>query len=154
MEDFDPTAERTMRWVNEDSESPVVQESSDSPPDRDSAVEEVLGIDHLSTDGKVSGDQLQTRNNSTRELPQSEAEARPASLDWETDTHTQVLTDPQTDTDAQVQGVRTRAGRVAKKANRLIESMVQKPFYIRGVESHLKKRTGSLLLSNVFFCMK
>lgn len=156
-EDFDPmnVEERTMRWVNEDTESLVAQES-ESPGVQDSAVEEALGTDHLSSDGEESSDELQTQEISSRELPQSEIEASPTSLDvnfdCDTDTHTPVLTDTHTDThtDTQVpvpdvQGVRTRAGRVVKKVNRLIESMVQKPFYIQGVGSNLKKRTGSFL---------
>ncbi len=70
--------------------------------------------------------------------------------DCDTDTHTQVQTDIQTDTDTHVpvpdiQCVRTRAGRVVKKVNRLIESMVQKPFKLQGVGNHFKKRSGSFL---------
>lgn len=96
----------------------------------------------------------QIEENSSRDLPQSRVQSSSSSLDvnidCDTDTQAQVLIDSQTDTDTQVpvtdvQGVRTRAGRVVKKVNRLIESMVQKPFYLQGVGSNLKKRTGSFL---------
>ncbi len=79
-----------------------------------------MGTDHFSLDREESSDQLQTKENSSRDLPQTESEASPTSLDvnpdCDTDTHTQVQTDTQTDTDTQipvpdVQGVRTRAGR-------------------------------------------
>lgn len=139
--------ERTMRWVNQESESPLVHNFD---------VEEAMGTDHNILDRKESSDQRQTKENSSRDLPQSEAETSPTSLDvnfdCDTDTRTraQVQTDIQTDTDNQVpvpdvQGVRTRAGRVVKKVNRLIESMVQKPFKLQGVGNHLKKRSGSFL---------
>lgn len=41
--------------------------------------------------------------------------------------------------------VRTRAGRVSKRVNRLIEFMVQKPFDLRGFVSSVNKRSQSLL---------
>lgn len=134
-----------MRWVNQESESPLVQNFD---------VEEAMGTDHNILDRKGSSDQLQTKENSGGDLPQSEAETSPTSLDvnlgCDMETHTLVQTDIQTDTDTQVpvpdvQGVRTRAGRVVKKVNRLIESMVQKPFNLQGVGNHLKKRSGSFL---------
>uniref|UniRef100_A0A9J8BSI6 Gypsy retrotransposon integrase-like protein 1 n=1 Tax=Cyprinus carpio carpio TaxID=630221 RepID=A0A9J8BSI6_CYPCA len=147
VENVDPPdlEERTMRWVNQESESPLVQNFD---------VEEAMGTDHNILDRKESSDQLQTNENSGGDLPQSEAETSPTSLDvnlgCDMETHTLVQTDIQTDTDTQVpvpdvQGVRTRAGRVVKKVNRLIESMVQKPFNLQGVGNHLKKRSGSFL---------
>lgn len=114
VENVDPPdlEERTMRWVNQESESPLVQNFD---------VEEAMGTDHNILDRKESSDQLQTKENSGGDLPQSEAETSPTSLDvnlgCDMETHTLVQTDIQTDTDTQVpvpdvQGVRTRAGRV------------------------------------------
>ncbi len=155
VEDVDPAdlEERTMRWVNQESESPLVQES-ESNLVQNFDVEEAMCTDHNILDRKESSDQLQIKNNSSRDLPQSKAETSPTSLDvnpdCDTDTHAQVQTDIQSDTDTQVpvhdvQGVRTRAGRVVKKVNRLIESIDQKPFNIQGVGNNLKKRSGSFL---------
>lgn len=101
--------ERTMRWVNQESKSPLVQNFD---------VEEAMGTDHNILDRKDSSGQLQTKENSS-----GEAETSPTSLVVNLDcvmdtlTPTQVQTDIQTDTDTQVpvpdvQGVRTRAGRV------------------------------------------
>lgn len=148
-DDFEPTdlEERTRRWVNVDIESSVVPDFDD---------EEAVETDHCSTKEMEFSDQLHIEENKSRDFSQSGAESSPSSLDvnidCDTDTHTQpqVLIDTQTDIDTQVpvtdvQGVRTRAGRVVKKVNRLIESMVQKPFYLQGVGSNLKKRSGSFL---------
>ncbi len=65
-EDIDPAdlEERTMRWVNQESESPLVQNFD---------VEEAMGTDHNIYDRKECSDQLQTKENSSRNLPQSEA---------------------------------------------------------------------------------
>lgn len=41
--------------------------------------------------------------------------------------------------------VRTRVGRVSRQVNRLIESMVQKPFHFRDMASSISKRSQSLL---------
>ncbi len=155
VEDVDPTdlENRTMRWVNQESESPLVQESEINFVQNLDA-EEAMGTDHNILDRKESSDQLQTKKNSNRDLPQSKAETSSTSLnvypDCDTDTHAQVQTDIQPDTDTRVsvpdvQCVRTRAGRVVKKVNRLIESMVQKPFNLQGVGHNLKRRSGSFL---------
>lgn len=133
--------------MNVDFESSVVPDFDD---------EEAVETDHCSPKEMESSDQLHIEENKSRDFSQSGAESSPSSLDvnidCDTDTHTQpqVLIDTQTDIDIQVpvtdvQGVRTRAGRVVKKVNRLIESMVQKPFYLQGVGSNLKKRSGSFL---------
>jgi len=153
VEDIDPTdlEDRTMRWVNQKPESPLVQVSERNLVQNLDA-EEAMGTDHNILDRKESSDQLQTKKNSSRDLPQSKAETSSTSLDvypdCDTDTHAQVQTDIQPDTRVpvpDVQGVRTRAGTVVKKVNRLIESMVQKPFNLQGVGHNLKRRSGSFL---------
>ncbi len=62
VEDVDPAdlEERTMRWVNQESESPLVQES-ESNLVQNFDVEEAMCTDHNILDRKESSDQLQIK---------------------------------------------------------------------------------------------
>ncbi|XP_077091870.1 protein NYNRIN-like [Siphateles boraxobius] len=82
-------------------------------------------------------------------VPFIETESSVSNPDSLTETVNDTSDNSITDTQAQIPtdtlGVRTRAGRVVKKVNSLIESMAQRPFYVQRMGSSLARRSGSFL---------
>ncbi|KAJ8000232.1 hypothetical protein DPEC_G00202700 [Dallia pectoralis] len=142
--------DRTRAWVLEGQEQIESQEVTDDA---------ILGSGHSVHSRRNAGGQNPSDNGAvgvSAEVPVMETESFVSNYDLVaetlndtddngiTDTHARI-----TDTHVQIPtdtlGVRTRAGRVVRRVNRLIESMAQRPFYVRRMGSSLAKRSGSFI---------
>ena len=128
------SASRTSAWIMNGSEDTQSQETlSEGLLDQSSQEASELDYKEQSAD-HIQGSQCD-QSHAGRDFDLDSLVAEPASDLLSTQSHS-------ADTE---QVVRTRAGRVSKRVNRLIESMVQKPLGIRDLAVSVRRKSQSLL---------
>ncbi|KAJ8341924.1 hypothetical protein SKAU_G00342150 [Synaphobranchus kaupii] len=150
--ELDDSEDRTSAWVLSGSGGTECQESSldgESQSSQDQLSQNAEEFrcgrrtdeDRESVSSRKQQTDKQTDSDSLAVIPDDELSVirdRPAHV-VDTDQHTLV------DASGATHVARTRAGRVVKRVNRLIETMAQKPFSIQGLADTFTKKSQSLL---------
>lgn len=142
-EDIQSQETRSEEWAD------TCQSSQDTPElDSDQSFEDDLSI-HSTRGNDI--DSLIVEPDSDSSILSDVSSGHPADSHPDTETKPP-STNPRHDTDTQLHSVtdtdnvvKTRVGQVSKKVNRLIESMVQKPFYFRDLAGSVSRKSQSLL---------